>query len=178
LITLVEHNYIMPVAPLIRRSVIEFVGYFDTNLNACEDWDYWSRCAAMGVRLQYREFTDARGCVRYHPGSMTTDDLRMTHARVRVRKKISALTEDRAILDLNRRYWSYDEGNYGIELIAQSHVILGELHLIRAVLMSDEAKYIFRWFLCALLAIFVRGRRFRAIAWSSWYRAIAALLRQ
>lgn len=178
LITLLKNNHIMPLAPLVRRSVIEFVGDFDTNLNACEDWDYWLQCAAKGVRLQHREFADARGCVRYHPGSMTTNHLRMTHAKVQVRKKVAALTEDRAILDLNRMHWSYDVGRYGVELITQGHVLLGELRLMHAAIMSCKIKHKIRWSMCALLSLFVRGSRFRVIALSPWNRAIVALLGQ
>jgi Glycosyl transferase family 2 len=178
LLLLVENSLIMPLAPLSRRSVIEFIGYFDTSLNSSEDWDYWLRCAAKGVRFQHCEFADARGCVSYHPGSMCTNHLRMAHTKLQVRKKIATLTEDRAILDLNRMHWSYDEGRYGVELITQGHVLLGELRLMHAAITSFKFKHMIWWSACALLALFVRGSWFRAIALSSWNRAIAALLGQ
>ncbi len=44
---LLEENYIYGSASavLIRKNVLEKVGYFDENLTACEDWDLWIRIA-------------------------------------------------------------------------------------------------------------------------------------
>jgi glycosyltransferase involved in cell wall biosynthesis len=38
---------------LVRRTVVERVGYFDESLKACEDYDYWLRAAALGYVPHY-----------------------------------------------------------------------------------------------------------------------------
>jgi glycosyltransferase involved in cell wall biosynthesis len=178
--SLVKINHMTPVAPLVRRSVIESVGDFDESFDRVEDWDYWLRCAAKGMRFQRCEFTNARGCYRVHDGSLSTDDLRMCRAAVEIRKGVATLTDDRAILNLNRRCWSEDMGRYGVELISSGDVPLGVLYLMRAAFTSFEAKLSLRLLACALLtpfvSAFVKGERFRVFAYSSWRRAILALL--
>lgn len=43
------HFNIMPIhSLLIKREVFEKVGFFDDTLRACEDHDYWLRCAVAG----------------------------------------------------------------------------------------------------------------------------------
>jgi glycosyltransferase involved in cell wall biosynthesis len=42
-------NVFPPHAALVRREVINRVGYFDESLSSAEDWDYWIRCAGATV---------------------------------------------------------------------------------------------------------------------------------
>jgi glycosyltransferase involved in cell wall biosynthesis len=42
-----------PHAFLVRRTAVERVGYFDESLEACEDYDYWLRLAALGYVPHY-----------------------------------------------------------------------------------------------------------------------------
>ncbi|MBO4300126.1 MAG: hypothetical protein J5861_00840 [Desulfovibrio sp.] len=46
------HGNISPVHTfLLRKTVVETCGVFNESLNACEDEEYWLRCAAMGQRF-------------------------------------------------------------------------------------------------------------------------------
>jgi hypothetical protein len=57
---------------LVRKSVIERVGYFDESLKACEDYDYWLRAAALGFVPHYC----GEGMAVYyrrHPTSMSSN---------------------------------------------------------------------------------------------------------
>ena len=172
---LLENNRILVNAPLLRRSVLTSVGDFDIALKAAEDWDYWLRCAAKGFAFEHQSFPNACGCVRNHESSMSADRLRMTCAMAMVRKKISKLTIHQEVLGLSRKYWSDDEGRYGIELTSHGHVALGIWHLLRAAWLSLDIKFRLRWSLCAVLAAFVRGEKFRMLAMQSWSRVAPTL---
>jgi GT2 family glycosyltransferase len=57
---------------LVRRTVVERVGYFDESLKACEDYDYWLRAAALGYVPHYC----GEGMAVYyrrHPTSMSSN---------------------------------------------------------------------------------------------------------
>lgn len=46
------HSNIAPVhAFMMRRETINEVGFFDTERKACEDYNYWLRCARLGKRF-------------------------------------------------------------------------------------------------------------------------------
>jgi hypothetical protein len=49
--SLFRRNFITPSSTVMRRAVCERVGEFETALLACEDLDYWLRCAALGARF-------------------------------------------------------------------------------------------------------------------------------
>ncbi len=50
---LLSRPYILPSAAVVRRSVFERVGLFDSSLRGAEDLDLWLRCAAAGLKFVY-----------------------------------------------------------------------------------------------------------------------------
>jgi glycosyltransferase involved in cell wall biosynthesis len=42
-------NWFPPLVPMFRRRTMEAVGGFDESFRMAEDWDYWIRCAKVGV---------------------------------------------------------------------------------------------------------------------------------
>jgi glycosyltransferase involved in cell wall biosynthesis len=65
-------NIAPPHAFLMRRTVVEHVGYFNESLKACEDYDYWLRAAAFGYVPHY----GGEGSIVYyrkHPASMSAN---------------------------------------------------------------------------------------------------------
>lgn len=69
------HFNIMPIHSLmITREVFENVGFFDDKLRACEDHDYWLRCAAKGYlpvfnphsMVLYRRYDSSLSTKRVH----------------------------------------------------------------------------------------------------------------
>jgi glycosyltransferase involved in cell wall biosynthesis len=81
---LVYRNWFAVMVPLLRRSLVERVGVFDTAFHAAEDWDYWYRCA------QQASFVYAPGVVavyRQHGGQMHRDYRRMITARRQFARK-------------------------------------------------------------------------------------------
>lgn len=49
--SLFAKNYIQPSAVVMRKNIIEKVGFFDPNLRKVEDLDYWLRAAAAGCKF-------------------------------------------------------------------------------------------------------------------------------
>ena len=91
---LVNQN-IMPVnSPLLRRSVIEKTGSFDESLKALEDWDYWVRCAARGVRFEYLAPSGSLALIRSHPASMSRDRGRMLRGLLDFRLRFARHVRD------------------------------------------------------------------------------------
>ena len=84
---LVAKNIMTVAAPLVRSSVFDRVGRFDTTLPRLEDWDLWLRCALMGVRFEYVSSDDAMALIRVHGVSMSANRASMlaTEARLRYR---------------------------------------------------------------------------------------------
>lgn len=61
---------IAPVhAIMLRSSAARDAGFFDTSLKACEDQDYWLRCAALGKR--FKSNPDGKVIYRMHGQNMT-----------------------------------------------------------------------------------------------------------
>lgn len=78
---------------MLRTRVAREIGFFDPDLKACEDQDYWLRCAASGKRFG----TNADGMVIYrqHGQSMTSQRSRQLAHDGAIRFKISMLLESR-----------------------------------------------------------------------------------
>ncbi len=170
-LSLLISNNIMPInAPLVRRRVIDEVGPFDEPL--VEDWDYWIRCAILGKYFHYDDSEGSLALVRWHPDSSSRNSMAMTSSTLRMRQKIAATVSGAEFRSLNRKYWSDDEGRYGIELTSHGHVALGIRHLLRAAWLSLDIKFRLRWSFCAVLAAFVRGEGFRTLAMRSWSRIV------
>jgi len=71
-------------AALIRASVIDQVGPFDTALTCEEDWDLWIR---ISKHYTMRGIAEPLARYRVHPGSMSTSVARMHENRVAVLTK-------------------------------------------------------------------------------------------
>ena len=95
--------------PLIKKSVFERIGWFDTTLRSVEDWDYWCRSASGAIYFHFLPTPVAFALVRTHEGSMSRNKRTMWEAARKVRYKIMRLIQthpDRADaakwLEINR----------------------------------------------------------------------------
>lgn len=82
---LFERNIMAVNCGLVRREVFDQAGYWDERLVALEDWEFWARCAYLGVVFQYVAIPDGLALVRSHPTSMSRDLARMHRAFIRFR---------------------------------------------------------------------------------------------
>jgi len=79
-IKLVERNIFPVCSPLLRKSVCDKVGCFDEELEALEDWEYWTRCAINYVEFFFSDRCNTEACIRMHGESMTNDQGRIQRA--------------------------------------------------------------------------------------------------
>lgn len=79
-------NIAPPHAWLLHRAVADAVGWFDTALRACEDYDYWLRALWLGYAPRY----SPAGLVYYrkHAASMSADDSRQLHHDVLLHERV------------------------------------------------------------------------------------------
>ena len=65
-------NFMVINAPLIKKTVFEKVGFFNVDMKALEDWDFWMRCALNDCFFQYNDSPNSFALVRVHDGSLST----------------------------------------------------------------------------------------------------------
>ena len=78
---LLAQNVVMPSVSVFSKRVAELVGGFDESLPACEDWDFWLRCAQT---YPFCRVDRPTAVIRRRPGSMQTrqDVMRSSGRRV------------------------------------------------------------------------------------------------
>jgi hypothetical protein len=144
LATLVDDNFMVIEAPLIRRSLLERIGGFDPRIRRMEDWECWLRCALAGayfVRDDPRD-ADALPCVRVHRASSSQDQIAMHEAAVRVREGIEDRLEDPQLCRLNRKRIHEHLAVIGMLEGLGDHLGSGMRHLLKAGLAERRIKWL------------------------------------
>ena len=170
LIGLVRQNIMVINSPLIRRSVVDVVGVFDERLPPAEDWDYWLRCAAAGMRFQFDESRGTLALVRCHSSSSSQDRRRMYKSMRLIREKIETLTEDADVLSLNREQKTNDQQVLALETISHGPLKDCLKEMLRAASLSGRRKHRLKWFVCAFAAPFLPRQRLKMLVTSSMTR--------
>lgn len=86
---LVEKNSLPPCAPLSPLSIIkEHNLTFDESLTSYEDWDFWLRLSTY-CNFYFIPGENAAARVRFHSGSMSTDNWRMEINQLKVRLELA-----------------------------------------------------------------------------------------
>jgi glycosyltransferase involved in cell wall biosynthesis len=91
--TLIDLNICVVNAPLIRKSVFDKIGLFNTKLIAVEDWEFWCRCAFQNVHFRFDNSLGSQALVRFHEGSMSKNMKRMFEAACVARNTIEHLIQ-------------------------------------------------------------------------------------
>jgi glycosyltransferase involved in cell wall biosynthesis len=165
LMDLVQFNIMSFNAALFRRSAIDEVGSFDDGKAApVADWDYLVRCAVMGHRFEFRNWPKTMTLMRWHPTSMSADRRYMLRATLRFREKLRTLVNDDALRRENDRLYGQEEGELGIEEVANGQTMAGIYHLLRAVWFASGFRAKQAWAARAALALFVRADSFKRVA--------------
>lgn len=91
-------NIAPPHAFMIRRDRALATGTFDTNLRACEDYDFWFRCAAQG--MAFRTNTATHVIYRKHAQSMSArKDNQLLHDAILHSRTARALADREAAIE-------------------------------------------------------------------------------
>jgi glycosyltransferase involved in cell wall biosynthesis len=91
--TLIDLNICVVNAPLIRKSVFDRIGLFNTKLIAVEDWEFWCRCAFQDVNFRFDNSIGTQALVRFHEGSMSKNIKRMYEAACFARATLEHLIQ-------------------------------------------------------------------------------------
>lgn len=88
-------NRVQVVGIVVRRSVYETIGGFNTRLCYAPDWDMWKR---TGVFSKVWFEPECLACYRHHPNSTTN----------KLRRAGQALTDERRAIEFSRQYLPAD----------------------------------------------------------------------
>ena len=145
---LIRRNIMVVNSPLVRRTVIDAVGWFDGAPSGLEDWDYWLRCALAGTRFRYLDDEGTMALVRLHRRSMSQDrELMYTHLGT-IRRKLPTLGLGHELDDLNRFCRAEELALFGHELVERGEPVRGARYLAKAALThrrssaTKRAKYL------------------------------------
>lgn len=119
---LLQGNFLVPEAVLVRRRSYESVGSFDESLSACEDWDMWLRLS------RHHQFVGTPVVLTRHrvaPGSMSADPHRMLANRLRVLEKIFGPSPARNLADRRAYARAYLSGCIEYLQARQEHQAFG-----------------------------------------------------
>jgi glycosyltransferase involved in cell wall biosynthesis len=174
----IEECIMVVNAPLLRKSLIDEIGWFDKSLFSVEDWDYWIRCAASGKKFQYADLPDTRALVRYHPTSSSQSGRRVLKSNLRLRRKINRTVIDVEARQLNRRLAVVLEGyTLAINDLKAGRLPKGMFHLIKAAIWSSAPRDRVRWLWCAAVAPFAPKQQFEEIIAAPVKHSLAAIFR-
>jgi glycosyltransferase involved in cell wall biosynthesis len=154
---LLLNNIMVVSAPLIRREVIEEVGYFDTTIKVIQDWHYWIRCAARGKRFQFLEKEETLSLIRWHPDSLSQrgnnrNRIKMIEELFLMRRKIKKVIPDRDALIFNIELLVNHLAQLGVSEIEKDNWIKGTTYLLRAAYNSAGMTTKLRWCFAAAVA--------------------------
>ena len=144
LASLVNDNFMVVEAPLIRRSLFERIGGFDLRTKRMEDWECWLRFALAGAYFLHDDFNDADAlpCVRVHRASGSQDQIAMHKAAMRVREGIEDKLEDPQLRRLNRMRIHDHWAVIGMLEGLGAHLGSGMRYLLKAGLAERRVKWV------------------------------------
>ena len=181
---MVSRNIIVIEAPLLRRSVVDTVGYFDTSLPAIEDWDYFIRCAAMGKQFRYLDEEGTLALVRSHSNSLSNNNRRIRKAMVLLREKIAETIKDEELLELNQQLTTeyaamvrHEQINEAVEEVKKGSRTKGAWLLAGIGLRSRNVRELVKLMFCALAAPLAPRPTFDSVITTPASRTVASILR-
>lgn len=103
-------NWFSVVVPLLRMSLARTVGEFDETLAGVEDWDYWIRCAMVGV---FGYMPGPVALYRHHTGQVSRQKERMRRSHQQIIEKFHCADPQRRRYAIGARHWHYARHWYG-----------------------------------------------------------------
>ena len=99
---LLKGNIMVVDSPLIKRTVFDKIGLWDTEIWFNEDWDVWTRCAISGLSFQFDDAENTDTLVRDHEDSRSRDIFKMFTHGLKVCLKIDEVVITRKYKNIIR----------------------------------------------------------------------------
>ena len=80
--------------PIFRASLYHKVGFFDESMQACEDWDFWSRCFSISNSFKFLQVDQTRALIRTHDESTSQSRQKMYEGEYDLILKTSRLFDN------------------------------------------------------------------------------------
>lgn len=141
---LLRGNMIAVNAPLVRAEVVRAVGGFDERIGAHEDWEYWLRCALMGVQYARVSGAASMALVRRHRTSVSQDSVRMLDGAIRVRRRVDHELSEPWQRRLNRALLADAEVWLGTRLGVHGALVAGMRLGLRGAIRARSARHLLR----------------------------------
>lgn len=90
-----NYNFILPSTVLVKKEVFNKCGFFDTSLEACEDYDMWLRITRA---FDVAGINSPLTCIRLRPSSMSSNVTAMLQNELRVIAKYENSVSHQAYL--------------------------------------------------------------------------------
>jgi glycosyltransferase involved in cell wall biosynthesis len=137
---LLRGNIMVVNSPLLRRAVVDKVGWFDESLRSLEDWDYWIRCALARTSFQYVDGAGALALVRVHQRSMSQNRVAMYEQQSKIRERMRRAVLGDELYGLNRLYLAAELAQLGEELVARGDSLAAARSFMKAALTHPSSR--------------------------------------
>ncbi len=140
LLRLLVDNIMVVNAPILRKRVVESVGYFDENLKALEDWEYWLRCALKDIFFSYHDSLESLALVRFHQDSMSRNEQLMLSTNIKIRRQLKSQINDSTLSLLNDRGIVNSENAIAVIAIRNGKICTGLISILKNIIKSLRAR--------------------------------------
>ena len=148
---------------MVRRSVLDRVGMFDTSLGACENWDLWLRISKeflidfLDVPLTY---------YRIHQNNMSQNSDKMYRNRKKVLEKHLLISTSKSDLGhLIRKAFHKHHKLYGLRLVEELKLSMARKELVKALKYNRFDSQLYKVILKTFLGkgIFLLARKIKKV---------------
>jgi glycosyltransferase involved in cell wall biosynthesis len=160
---LILSNNIVASSVMVRRSVLDRVGMFDTSLGACENWDLWLRISKeflidfLDVPLTY---------YRIHQNNMSQNSDKMYRNRKKVLEKhLLSSTSKSDLTHLIRKAFHKHHKLYGLRLVEELKLSMARKELVKALKYNRFDSQLYKVILKTFLGkgIFLLARKIKKV---------------
>jgi glycosyltransferase involved in cell wall biosynthesis len=175
--TLIKENIMVISAPLVRRSAMDQIGFFDEKVVPVEDWDYWIRFAINDKYFHFASDSETLSLIRCHSNSLSHDKRRMRRRECRLRRKLDGILPDNILRDYNRLILAGYYGDVGVKLVEEGSRLSGSWYLTQASYWSVQWNSAFKWAYSALAALIAPKRIFQEIVCLPFRKSLSLLFK-
>lgn len=104
--------------PVVRRSVFSNVGTWNEGLEANEDWEFWIRCVAANIKMEFLNKPNTLALIRRHTTSASFNIPRMRRTAFEMRITVGPLIKDPLL-----RMTNFKKGLQVLRLLKEPNIL-------------------------------------------------------